>query len=274
MQPVEVIADVVEVRHRRLETNSNTFMAKFDQTATFHKSVAPGNHKAIVFIHGGAWIDPSNTPQDFEKLAKHLLALTHSQPTFSLYAIEYRLSPEVKHPVHIQDVAENIAELIKLEKIDELHILGHSVGATLAWQLLSMPLDNQVVNSLQLGHIRSILKQCFLVDGIFSLTELLLEYPTYDYFVFQAFNSTTEYDDPKSSSLDIPSDVELHILHSYRDELLSLRQSNYLCHVLQARHQPFQSYWTDMGKHNDVYESLTLAKYILCSMTRQVSKDK
>ncbi|SCV01090.1 LAME_0G13982g1_1 [Lachancea meyersii CBS 8951] len=237
-------------------------MAKFDDTVTFHRSQDSGPHRAIVFLHGGAWIDATNTPHDFDKLAEHLVRLNQSEPEFSLYAVEYRLSPEVKHPAHLLDVIDNLAQLIRKEQVDELNLFGHSVGATLVWQLLTC----SPALSSDLETIRSKVNRCYLADGIFSLVDMLKEYPTYDYFVSQAFTKVKDYDDPEDLTLQISSNIKLHILHSYEDELLSLRQSNYLCKVLQAHQQPYQTYYDVLGKHNDVYESLKVAEYIMYTM--------
>ncbi|SCU89046.1 LANO_0D03774g1_1 [Lachancea nothofagi CBS 11611] len=243
-------------------------MAKFDQTVTFRKAEVPGPHRAIVFIHGGAWIDPSNTPHDFDQLSKHLLDISNSQLPFSLYAVEYRLSPEYQHPIHIQDVIDNLAQLIQQEQIDELNLLGHSVGATLCWQILSLDSSIDFVEPSQLQLVRSKLKRCYLTDGIYSLKELLKEYPSYDYFVSKAFSKVDDYDDPRGSEIDSSLSPVIYVIHSYQDELLSLRQSNYFCAVLQELQQPYQVYLDDLGKHNDVYENLKLAQYVLYTMMR------
>ncbi|SCU91919.1 LAFA_0F06700g1_1 [Lachancea sp. 'fantastica'] len=238
-------------------------MAKFEETVTFHRSKSSDSHRAIVFIHGGAWIDPSNTPHDFDKLAEDLTTSSgHCQPKFSIYAIEYRLSPEVKHPTHLLDVLQNLAQLVQEEQIDELNLLGHSVGATLIWQLLTC---NATFHSA-LELVRSKIKRCYLADGIFSLSELLQEYPTYDYFVSQAYSAVEDYEDPTDATLYVPKSTQIHIVHSYSDELLSMRQSNFLCGILQARQQRHCTYWDDLGKHNDVYRSAKLAEYITYTM--------
>ncbi|CEP65065.1 arylformamidase LALA0_S20e00276g [Lachancea lanzarotensis] len=238
-------------------------MAKYEDTVTFYRSKSPASHRAIVFIHGGAWIDPSNTPHDFDKLAQLLITTSsHSQPAYSIYGIEYRLSPEVKHPTHLLDVIQNLAQLVQEEQIDELNLWGHSVGATLIWQLLTF--KSSFHSSLNL--IRSKMNRCYLADGIFSLSDLLQEYPTYDYFVSQAYDKIDDYEDPTDSTLYIPVSTQIHIIHSYSDELLSLRQSNYLCQVLQDRQQRFSTYWDDLGKHNDVFEHAKVAEYIIYTM--------
>ncbi|CUS23436.1 LAQU0S10e00342g1_1 [Lachancea quebecensis] len=246
-------------------------MAKYEQTVTFHRSNrASSVHRAIVFIHGGAWIDKNNTPHDFDELSQCLLDLADGNPSFSIYAIEYRLSPTVKHPAHICDVIENLVKLVEQEGIEELNLMGHSVGATLIWQVLSGIPSLANVKSFATPDkqklIRKLLKRCYLVDGIYSLSELLEEYPSYDYFVSQAFKQIEDYDDPKHSQVTIPLNADIYVIYSYRDELLSPRQSNYLCSALQKLNKPFQSYWDDFGEHNEVYSNARVAQYILHTM--------
>ncbi|SCU88900.1 LAMI_0D11716g1_1 [Lachancea mirantina] len=240
----------------------------YDHTVTFHKHQHGFNpHRALVFIHGGAWIDPTNTPHDFDGFSQEIVANTGKEISYSLYGIEYRLSPLVKHPTHICDVIENLCQLIEQEQIDELNLMGHSVGATLAWQILSETPSPSVlkefidVNCLKL--VRSRLKMCYLAEGIFSVQELLNEYPDYDYFISQAFTKFLKFDEPADSLLSIPPQIDIRIIHSYADELLSPRQTNYLAGILQKIKRPYTVMFETFGKHNEVYCNRRLAKYIV-----------
>lgn len=244
---------------------------KYDKTVTFYKTTndnAP--RRALVFIHGGAWIDDKNTPYDFYEFSEKMIELAEGELEFSLYSIEYRLSPAIKHPTHMYDVIDNLYQLALQEEIEEINILGHSVGATLAWQVLSWTFEQTPFDDFQrqyrIGIVRSRLCHCFLVDGIFSLKELLDEYPSYNYFVSQAFRSIEEFDDPATSELSFPSKISIHVIHSYEDELLTLRQSNYLCSILQSSRQRYHCFFDSFGKHNDVYCNKDLARYVLKAM--------
>lgn len=223
--------------------------------------------KALVLIHGGAWIDEKNTPDDFKQLCKTILDLSNGAPHFSMYSIDYRLSPQVKHPTHIHDVIDNLYKLITEFKITSLQLLGHSVGATLAWQVSTWNCVSSPFKA-KLDVIHSRLTGIYLVDGIYSLVELLDEYPSYIYFVSQAFNdSAKEFQEIKHSIERLPSNLtSIHLLHSYNDELLTLRQTRYFSSLLQEAHVPFTAHFSDMGLHNDVYSSAKLANYILNSV--------
>lgn len=106
------------------------------------------------YIHGGAWRDPTRS---YEDLAPTLRALTSSPPLpiAGLASIDYRLSPHPSHPQpvttpptqlrravhpdHIHDIRAALAHLSQKRSIEGYILAGHSVGATLAFQLLMGP---------------------------------------------------------------------------------------------------------------------------------------
>ena len=87
-------------------------------------------HPVVVFIHGGAW-------QIGDKKYDGNKAKYFTEHGFVYVTVNYRLSPEVIHPVHIQDVARAIAWVYR--HIDayggdpgRLFVMGHSAGAHLS----------------------------------------------------------------------------------------------------------------------------------------------
>ena len=93
----------------------------------------PSPQPVIVAIHGGGWAigDKSN--------ASFLAPKTQwfNDHGFIVASVNYRLSPAVKHPAHIDDVCASIAWIqqhIKKHGGDpnQLYLLGHSAGAHLA----------------------------------------------------------------------------------------------------------------------------------------------
>lgn len=237
----------------------------YDKTLVFHRP--EGASSALVFIHGGAWIDENNTADDFKELSDQMLESSKKKLNYVLASIDYRLSPQVRHPVHLHDTVESLYKLIQELNLDSLQLVGHSVGATLAWQVAvsdeaSFPAPEKLLL------VKSRLAGVFLVDGIYSLTELLDEYPSYDYFVSQAFeDSVKDFEEFGLSINRIPSNLRnIHLLHSYRDELLTLRQTNYMSSLLQKAAVPFSSYFSDMGLHEEVYRHAKLANYLLSNV--------
>ncbi|KAJ5113608.1 hypothetical protein N7456_002142 [Penicillium angulare] len=105
----------------------------------------------VIYIHGGAWRDPTITSESFDKTAK-ILRSNPGLPISGIASISYRLSahpnhPEnerttpvtdyrnAKHPDHIRDVEAALAFLQNTYAFGPRYILvGHSCGATLAFQ--------------------------------------------------------------------------------------------------------------------------------------------
>lgn len=127
----------------------------------------------IVYIHGGAWRDPSIAASSFTPAATNLLlrATTHPddpRKIAGLVSLNYRLSPhpsrpapddparQAKHPDHIADVLAALAFLHRLDILSRSSsttttttqnpsrpggwiLTGHSCGATLAFQAVMAP---------------------------------------------------------------------------------------------------------------------------------------
>ncbi|KAJ6131173.1 hypothetical protein N7523_001633 [Penicillium sp. IBT 18751x] len=104
----------------------------------------------VIYIHGGAWRDPTVTSESFDKAEAILQA--SNLPISGFASISYRLSPHprfpqnppttspyesrnAKHPDHIRDVEAALAFLQNTYGFGPRYILvGHSCGATLAFQ--------------------------------------------------------------------------------------------------------------------------------------------
>jgi acetyl esterase/lipase len=103
---------------RRLKNNSN-------------------NRKPVImFIHGGGW-----TAED-KNSCLYSGALNWVKNDYVVVAINYRLSPNVIHPLHVEDCAKGLKWVIDNIKDfggnpDEICIIGHSAGAHLAALLMT-----------------------------------------------------------------------------------------------------------------------------------------
>ncbi|KAJ6023200.1 hypothetical protein N7499_008524 [Penicillium canescens] len=105
----------------------------------------------VIYIHGGAWRDPTVTADSF-KATQEILRKTPGLPIAGIASISYRLSAhpnhpqdptstgpkefrDAKHPDHIRDVEAALAFLQNTYIFGARYILvGHSCGATLAFQ--------------------------------------------------------------------------------------------------------------------------------------------
>lgn len=245
--------------------------------------------RAIFCIHGGAWRDPANTFADFDVLTSHLVSRTND---LQMYSGDYLLSPEEKHPSHLIDVFMSILYVIhSAPESCRIALLGHSVGATLCLQVMSFPeiaqqfkdyvvqFDRYKPTMVMYGfdadiHIcdlnplwESVVERIdalFLVDGIYDVTSMLEEYPLYDFFVKDAFcGDDWKYCTPLNmDSSQVFEKRKIYIVHSTKDELLSLNQPKQFEKWLKSRGVASETHYCDMGMHNDVYQSEELARYV------------
>lgn len=215
----------------------------------------PSNTRTLVFIHGGAWRDPGNTFNDFEDFALYLDAT--SGVRLNIFGLNYRLSPAIKHPCHLEDVVAGLNYLCSEFGITHTHLVGHSVGATLILQMI------QIARGKLAAPIR--VHNCYLIDGIYDIPELLQEYPDYRSFVLEAFELQSAYTDATAIyDRPMPKCTSLFILQSRQDELLSSRQTETLIHHLQDADicGSYTLQWGDWGKHEEVYKNRDLFRVV------------
>lgn len=126
-------------RSAEVVTTADVAYAKRDgspQNLTSLDIYAPKDAKSapvMIMIHGGGWAigDKSNRGLVNNKVP------FFSQNGFIFVSINYRLSPAVKHPAHIEDVAEAVAWVHNnIGKYggdrNKIFVMGHSAGAHLA----------------------------------------------------------------------------------------------------------------------------------------------
>lgn len=193
----------------------------------------------LIFIHGGAWVDPNNTDMDADKLSSYL---PYDIPLFS---IDYRLTPEVKYPKHNEDVLSAIKFILDAHKYEKIKLAGHSVGSTIILSIL--------------GELKGFVDEVVLIDGIFDLNEWVKEYPSCEKYVS---DSHDDYENIKPLQLTDYGNVKFNVVHSYQDELLSLGQTRWLIKQLENNQVPYTLKISNLGEHEEVYRHTELAKFI------------
>lgn len=119
----------------------------------------------VVFIHGGFWVESDDDYRIGERIAEALVA-----DGAAVALVRYRLSPGVRHPTHVRDVATALAALKRSADrygydATRLYLVGHSAGATLAALL-----------ALEPGYLRDVglkpsdIAGAVLISGIYDLT--------------------------------------------------------------------------------------------------------
>jgi arylformamidase len=109
--------------------NSNANLTSLDIYAPANAKNAP----VMIMIHGGGWRtgDKANRGVNANKVP------FFSENGFIYISINYRLSPQIQHPGHIEDVAEAVAWIHdNIGKYggdkNRIFVMGHSAGAQLA----------------------------------------------------------------------------------------------------------------------------------------------
>jgi len=130
----------------------------------------PKDHKdfpVVMFVHGGAWM---HGDKNFFGVYSALGKMFARNGTGAVI-INYRLSPGVKHPEHIKDVARAFAWTQKnIEKYggraDEIFISGHSAGGHLVALLAS---DETYLNAegLTFKNIKGVMP----LSGVYALPD-------------------------------------------------------------------------------------------------------
>lgn len=123
--------------------------------------VADRNAPLVVFIHGGGWRigDKQNGAAGQEK------ATFFNAQGYAYASVNYRLSPNVRHPAHVEDVAAALAWLYDNAAAqgfdrNRIFIMGHSAGAHLA---ALVAVDPRWLGKF--GKPLSIVKGVVLLDG-------------------------------------------------------------------------------------------------------------
>jgi len=116
------------------------------------------NHPIVVYFHGGAW-----KSGDKQNVGYKPEAFTNEGYVF--ISANYRLSPEVQHPAHVQDVAKTIAWVYRNAANYQgdpncIFLMGHSAGAHLVALVAT---DEKYLEAE--GLTPNILRGVILLDG-------------------------------------------------------------------------------------------------------------
>ncbi|KAI5962162.1 BNA7 [Candida pseudojiufengensis] len=197
------------------------------------------NENTFIYIHGGAWRDPNNTYDELKTVAEN-------NPQATFIGINYRLSPEVKHPDHYLDVYTALSYIHFNYKYKKIHLMGYSVGATICLQLIQHLHDRK--SPIHFNSIK-------FLDGIYDIEELLNEYPSYISFVNDAFSKLDEADESINllKKPNIDKNTSIIIVQSLQDELLSMSQTKLLIDYFVIWDIGFTLLTGNWGKHDDIY---------------------
>ncbi|CAN6605337.1 hypothetical protein TRVA0_002S05490 [Trichomonascus vanleenenianus] len=177
---------------------------------------------------------------------------------FSTAAMDYRLTPEVVHPAHLEDTLAGLEVLAKNHEVESITLVGHSAGACLALQCLQHPKDNY-------PNAKEMLKKCKYVvgcEGIYDLPALIDEDKSYSGFVEAAFGDQARWTELSPINHPIPGSANLVVVHSTEDELLNEEfQPKIAVERFTGAGKVIRE--SASGKHNDVPKSAQFSEIVL-----------
>lgn len=211
----------------------------------------------LIFIHGGAWRDPTVDHSDTTQILSTLIA--QHPTTLAAASIDYTLSKPLdgsqgrgaRHPDFALDAFAAIRYLYTHHGVDKFIVAGHSAGAFMALQLLIDPGVLLDESAEQLSVYRSLFgedrtdeqalietskfinEKCQAVigiAGIYSLPLLPIENAGYLTFTEEAFGtdqstwqlpSVVPYASPANFAMPASDSFKFVIVYSKADQLLN-----------------------------------------------------
>jgi acetyl esterase/lipase len=121
------------------------------------------NAPVLVFVHGGGWSSGDKSLYGF-------VGRTFAQQGFVTAVINYRLSPAVQHPAHIEDVARAFAWVYRNisqygGNPEKIFVMGHSAGGHL---VALLALDEKYLQAH--GLTLSAIKGAIPISGVYDVT--------------------------------------------------------------------------------------------------------
>ncbi|GES86985.1 alpha/beta hydrolase [Rhizophagus clarus] len=200
----------------------------------------------VVIIHGGAW--RSGDKNEFTKLGRQLSLY------YAVAIVNYRLTtkdtPEIKNPLHVEDVAASISWVSSYAKE-----YGYR--------------DDRIY---LVGKIRGVIG----VEGIYDLINLLESYPKYIEFVQPAFgNDKNILKSVSPQYITLNTKIPPYLLiHSLDDELVDIDQSNnYFEHIKNSGGKIIEIETSLKGNHDEVMQTDELIQKITEFIITQESRE-
>jgi acetyl esterase/lipase len=163
---VQIARDVV---YRDLASGENAKKGK--NKLDLYLPAGAKDYPVLLFVHGGLWMRGDKN----QRKIYSTFASNWARHGVGTVMINYRLSPEVKHPAHIKDVAKAFAWTYKNiakygGRADQIFISGHSAGGHLAALLATDPTYLQA-EGLSPQRIRGVIP----ISGVFRIHDEHLE---------------------------------------------------------------------------------------------------
>lgn len=246
----------------------------------------------IIYIHGGAWQDPSQSSTTFNKIQSMLLSSPVNSKIAAYASLNYRLSPypshqtdpsdpsdpsrNAKHPDHINDILTAILYLQEKYHFEDRYVLvGHSCGATLAMQVAMKRYWGSQYESTFALELNVIPPVAIVgLEGLYDLPLLVSNHqdqPEYRDFITSAFGpSGWDSASPTAGEYDEswPDGRLVVLAHSKEDTLVEAEQWERMKVVLEMQDWEERRegrkvvHFELKGDHDEVWETGNAARAI------------
>jgi len=215
------------------------------------------NCPVIVFIHGGAWSFGNKGSLNYK-------TTVFTKANFVYVSINYRLSPDIKHPLHASDVAKAITWIYKHISDyggdpQNIFLIGHSAGAHLAALIAT---DERYLGDL--GFSTKIIRGVIGLDSAAYHLPTLIRSEPENYYLFEmAFGDNLEIWEKASpiyyvgKGKSIPPFLLTYASDREVSKIVNLvfaqalKISNYQIHLYYASDKDHISIESDLGKLGD-----------------------
>jgi acetyl esterase/lipase len=263
-EDVKIFKDISYAKINKINPNFNSL--------DIYAPLTCKNLPVIVFIHGGTWV-LGNKGILNDKITSFL------SENLIYVSINYRLSPDVQHPSHAEDVASAIVWLYKNiadygGNPQKIFLLGHSAGGHLS---ALIALDKQYLNNL--GFSNKIISGIIGLDSAaYHLPTLFQSEPENSFLFEMAFGKQTdiwEEASPINYAEKIKSAPPFLLIYAGDRKVsekvnkafyASLKKYNHTAEIYFASDKGHVSIESDLGKNDDIVFQVIL-KFIKKHLT-------
>jgi kynurenine formamidase len=185
------------------------------------------------------------------------------------------------HPTHILDVFRSLLFLLHLDgrprtgnSPSSVYLAGHSCGAhILSFMLAGLSGLHSHLSKHEVSVIstlQTLITGYVFLDGIYDVEDLVVEYPSYAFFVEKAFGDKAAWEAGSIKQLRLDQHQQrLLVAHSRDDDLLTTRQSRNWYELVKSAGAKVE--WDEntlKGKHDECLQNEGLGQLLRRFMNR------
>lgn len=182
----------------------------------YEPKVSAASLPTLVFLHGGAWV--GGDLSQYEDGAQ-----AYNSKGVRVVLANYRLAPNFKHPVPVDDLDAILKKLPAT--YSQIYLAGHSAGAHL-------------IAFWNTAHTDARVRGLIGIEGIYDISKLVKVWPSYrGSFISAEFGpDASKWAAASPAILPAKSKIAWLLIHSEKDELVDLAQTtDFQKHLLSQK---------------------------------------